>query len=286
VKIWDVEAQSEAYSFEDFTDTPFHADWNKTGSQIVVSSKDKHIYFYDPRDHKTVAKLNGFQGPKKSSVFFTDKVQNGVVGVGFNNKGGRSLMVWDTRKAEHVHSVDFDQSPGVVVAHMDNDNGVLYLVGKGDVGVSFFEVNGEPPHLHYLDKSVEGRTAMGAAFLPKRHCDVTKCEIALIYKLVDGAVVPTSFQVPRKSELFQKDLFPECYAGVHSCSHGEWKSGKVADPVLVSLDPKQKGKGEAHAAAHAAASLVAKKSYAELEAEVEALKKKVAELEGQLAAKS
>jgi len=119
--------------------------------------------------------------------------------------------------------------------------------------------------------------------LPKRSVDVSKCEIAHIYKLVDGAVIPISFQVPRKSELFQKDLYPEAYAGIPGLTHKEWKSGANAHPTLTSLDPKQKG---GQAAGYKAEALVAKKSYAELEGEVETLKKRVAELEAQLAAKA
>ena len=40
--------------------------------------------------------------------------------------------------------------------------------------------------------------------------------------------------VPRKSELFQEDLYPDTAAEEPAISGEEWFNGKDADPVLVS----------------------------------------------------
>jgi coronin-1B/1C/6 len=51
--------------------------------------------------------------------------------------------------------------------------------------------------------------------VPKRALDVPACEIARFLKLTPkDMVIPVSMQVPRKSELFQDDIFPDTYAGV------------------------------------------------------------------------
>jgi len=45
--------------------------------------------------------------------------------------------------------------------------------------------------------------AKGVTFLPKRACNVLKCETAVALKLTGNSVEPLKFIVPRKSEAFQ-----------------------------------------------------------------------------------
>jgi coronin-1B/1C/6 len=43
--------------------------------------------------------------------------------------------------------------------------------------------------------------------------------------------------VPRKSDLFQEDLFPDTASDVPALSADEWFSGQTSPPKLVSLKP-------------------------------------------------
>eukprot|EP00178_Gracilaria_changii_P021549 TRINITY_DN63998_c0_g1_i1.p1 TRINITY_DN63998_c0_g1~~TRINITY_DN63998_c0_g1_i1.p1 ORF type:complete len:114 (+),score=29.28 TRINITY_DN63998_c0_g1_i1:40-342(+) len=92
-------------------------------------------------------------------------------------------------------------------------------------------------------------------------------------------VQPVSFQVPRKSDLFQEDLYPPTYAGVAGLEFDAYIAGENKDPVTTSMDPSQRDDTQA-----AAAVFVADKSPAELKAELEAANKRIAELEAALAA--
>jgi len=92
-------------------------------------------------------------------------------------------------------------------------------------------------------------------------------------------IVPISFQVPRKSDLFQKDLFPDAYAGVPSLEAKEWLSGENKPPKTKSMKPGDSAKTEEPAAK---TTFAAKKSPAELQEEVDRLTKRVAELEAEL----
>lgn len=281
VRVWDVSTHSEVYTQE--IETPLHHEWNRNGSLLAVTSTDKHFYLFDPRDSKSAAKVeNKNARPKKNAVVFADKVGL-LVGI-LHTDRARTYRVWDPKKLDApLASADIDQAAGVLIPYFDNDTGVLFLAGKGDSGIKYFEVTSEAPYIHALSSFSDNQSTVGVSFLPKRACDVKICEIARAYRLLGDSCVPISLQVPRKSDLFQKDLYPETYAGIASLTFDEWKSGKNADPKLVSLDPKHKG--GAAAESHAS-SVSVKKSYAELESEVEALKKRVAELEAQLAAKS
>merc|ERR1712072_423271 len=76
--------------------------------------------------------------------------------------------------------------------------------------------------------------------LPKRACDVMKCEVSRFLKLTSRAVEPLSFIVPRKSELFQDDIFPDTYAGQASMSADELFAGDFKPVKLMSLDPEKR----------------------------------------------
>ena len=43
------------------------------------------------------------------------------------------------------------------------------------------------------------------------------------------------FVVPRKSELFQEDLYPDTLADVPAVTGEEWFAGTNADPILVPI---------------------------------------------------
>jgi coronin-1B/1C/6 len=278
VKVWDIEAQSEALNIEDHSDVIQSMDWNVDGSHLATTCKDKKIRVFDPRDGKSVLSTEGFAGTKRASVVWASN-QEKLIGVGFSKTSVRQHGVWDPKKLDAPLAItDLDQSAGVVIPFYDPDNSILYLSGKGDASIRYFELVKEKPYLHALSEFRDTKSQQGVAWLPKRACDTTKCEIALCLRLMKEAIVPISFQVPRKSDLFQKDLFPDAYAGVPSLEAREYLSGQNAGPKLKSMKP-----GATTETTTVAKTFTAKKSPQELEAENEKLRAKVAELEATLA---
>lgn len=72
--------------------------------------------------------------------------------------------------------------------------------------------------------------------MPKRGCDVNTCEIAKFYRLNNsGLCQVVSMTVPRRSELFQEDLYPDTLSDEASVTAEEWVAGTDAEPVMVSL---------------------------------------------------
>ena len=76
--------------------------------------------------------------------------------------------------------------------------------------------------------------------LPKKACDVNRCEVARIMKLTSsGDVEPLPFIVPRKFEGYQPDVYPPSFAGIPALSAEEWRQGQNSNPILmVSLLPR------------------------------------------------
>ncbi|EEC06919.1 Coronin-1C_i2 protein, putative [Ixodes scapularis] len=109
-------------------------------------------------------------------------------------------------------------------------------VEVGDSNIRYFEVTDEPPFVHYISTYQSTEPQRGLCAMPKRGCDVHQCEIARFYKLHSkGLCEVISFTVPRKSDLFQQDLYPETAGDTPAISAEEWAEGKDADPVLISL---------------------------------------------------
>lgn len=71
--------------------------------------------------------------------------------------------------------------------------------------------------------------------MPKRGLEVSKCEIARFYKLHERKCEPIVMTVPRKSDLFQDDLYPDTAGPEAALEAEEWVSGRDANPILISL---------------------------------------------------
>lgn len=102
--------------------------------------------------------------------------------------------------------------------------------------IRYFEITDESPFVHYLNAFQSSDPQRGMGFMPKRGCDVNICEIARFYKLHQrGLCEIIPLKVPRKSELFQDDLYPDTASDEPALDAEEWIAGKDAPPVLVSF---------------------------------------------------
>jgi len=163
----------------------------------------------------------------------------------------------------------------------DIDNNILYLGGKGDGNIRYYEVVDEAPYIHYLTEFKTNTPQRGLCLVPKRALSVSECEIARILKLGVKTIEPISFQVPRKSDVFQDDLYPDCFSGDPSLSASEWIGGKDADPKTVSLSVGfvAKPKSSSFVPEVKEEKVLSEK---ELKDEVEKLTKRVSYLEAEL----
>lgn len=284
LKIWDIEKQACLNTFADFGDVCQSFDWNPDGSQITTTCKDLSMRVFDPRVPASVIKFAGFSGSKSSrGLFRGDK--NQVIAVGSSKQSARQYGLWDLKMPEKALTlVDIDTSAGVLIPTYDDDNGILYVAGKGDGNIRYFEIVDTDPYVHFLSEFRDNSSQKGIAWLPKRSVDTTKCEVACAFRLMKDKMVPISFQVPRKSaDTFQKDLYPDTYAGIPALSADAWASGKNATPAKRSMNPKNAAAAGAAASSSAPVALKVQKSPADLQRELDAANSKIAALEAELA---
>lgn len=281
VKLWDIEQGKNLRTVEGHADIIQSLDWNYNGSQIATTCKDKKLRVFDPRTDEIAQETICHQGVKGSRVCW---MKDKVLTVGFSKTSEREFNIYDPRKvADPISHLAIDSSAGVIMPFFDHDTNVLFLAGKGDGNIRFYEIVNEEPYFYYLSEFKSATPQRGLAFYPKRAMSVSECEIARALKLTPNKIEPISFRVPRKSELFHDDLFPDTFSGEPSLDAATWLSGTDAEPKTTSLAPghvvKEKPVSEF---APVAQKPEGPQNEKELREEYEKLKSRVAYLEAEI----
>ena len=133
--------------------------------------------------------------------------QEKIISAGFSKGSERQFSIWDTRNfSSPLTSITLDTASGVVTPYYDEGTSILYLLGKGDGTITYFEIVDEAPYAHFLSKFQTAEPQVGVAVLPKRMCDVKKVQLARMLKLTTKNVQPLAFSVPRtRVSLFDFD---------------------------------------------------------------------------------
>jgi coronin-1B/1C/6 len=235
VKLWDVEKGQIAVNVDGHTDFIHSVDWNYNGSQLATACHDKKLRIFDPRQLPIASEVLCHQGVKGSRVTW---LNNKVLTVGFSKSTDREFNIFDPRNlGEPIAHLNIDTSSGGLMPFFDRDTNVLFLAGKGDGNIRYYEIVDEPPYFHYLTEFKSATPQKGMGFLPKRALNIGECEIARALKLHTNKVEPISFRVPRKSDAFADDIFPDTFSGEPALTPAQWLGGDNAEPVLRSLAP-------------------------------------------------
>jgi len=275
LKIWDAEKGQDKTSVEDHPAMILDLVWNHDGSQVATSCKDKMVRIVDPRTGATVASCEAHDGTKTTKLEWLGKGTR-FASVGFNRQSKRQLKIWDSKKLDKELSAhDIDQAAGVIMPFYDEDINVLYLAGKGDGNIRYFEIVDDEPYQFFISEYKTTTACRGVAMLPKRVVNTHDCEVTRMLKLTTSVVEPIRFIIPRKSELFQADLYPDTRAPKAAIKADDFFAGKNANPVLMSMDPKHR----TDTSGQSQITMSKVKSAADVQKELDAALKKIAELE-------
>jgi len=284
VKIWDIEKATSIISFDAVhTDSIQSADWSFNGSMIATSCKDKKLRIFDPRTTGSIAEGECHQGVKGSRAIWLGNKEK-ILSCGFTKTSEREYCLWDPKDmSKPLLRNQIDSASGLLMPFYDNDTNVLFIAGKGDGNIRYFEVVDEAPYIHYLTEYKSNIPQRGMCMLPKRSVNVSDCEIVRMMKVTVNAVEPISMQVPRKSDIFQDDIFPDCIAGEPALSSAEWLLGKNEFPKTRSMAPGFIAKPKSESSFNPEKATEQKPlSEKELRDEVDKLTKRVSYLEAEL----
>jgi len=243
VKVWDIEKSEVITSFDELGDLTYDIQWDVNGDNYAVSNKDKLIRFMDGRNSTVTATLEKpHQGLKTMKCLYLGTTGK-LLTVGASLTNSREMKVWDLKKlSEPLATETIDNASGALLPIFDNDSNILYLSGKGDGIIRPYEFEDTNKPLHKLNDGYRSHVPnKGICMIPKRGNDIMANETARLMKLTNNqGVLPLSFTVPRKSDAFQDDIFPDTAAPEPAHSADEWLGGSSKAPVKMSLNPSNK----------------------------------------------
>lgn len=177
VKLWDINTGSPNLTLK-HADIVQSMSWSSNGSLLVTTSRDKKIRVWDARQEKAAAEVPGHGGAKNSrAVWLTGVDGDRFATTGFSKMSDRQLGLWDMKTMSDGPVGDFqmlDSISGVCMPFWDAGTQCLYLAGKGDGNIRYYEYSNED--FIYLSEYKSGDPQRGIAFLPKR--GVAVCSLA------------------------------------------------------------------------------------------------------------
>ncbi|VDO10983.1 unnamed protein product [Rodentolepis nana] len=222
--IWDSLSQSQLISVE-FPNLVTCLSFSYNGSKLAACCKDG------------VTRIKGIchEGKKPQMCVFLE--DDRLFTTGFSRMSERQLALWDSGNLDDcLWRQDLDITNGVLFPYYDPDTQMIFICGKGDSTVRYFEYSPQDKQVYYLNRYDSSDPQRGFAFMPKLGLNVSVCEIARLYKLHNKNWCEViSFTVPRKSGLFQEDLYPDTLAPVAALTADAWLAGENADPIKSML---------------------------------------------------
>jgi len=239
VRVWNIETGTNVCTYDGLGDNIYSMNWNADGSLLAATAKDKKLQVFDPRQPTAAQVVESFDGAKSSKVFWVPCL-NWIGATGHTKTAKRQIKLWDLKDmSKPIETNTIDQASSILQPMYDNDIGVLYLVGKGDGTINYYELVNDDKKLYMLGTFRDTEPQKGGGWVAKKGLDVWRCEVGRFLKLTSKSIIPISFIVPRKSgeEIFQADIYPDAFAGKAALSAEDWANGQNKPPILMSLDP-------------------------------------------------
>jgi len=243
IKVWDVSSpdSTSAKLTLKLGDICQSLSWSADGSLIVTTSRDKKLRIWDVRQERPAQEVQGHSGAKNSRAVWMGE-HDRIATTGFSRMSDRQLALWDMRAAREPLGgfQSLDSISGVCMPFWDEGTQCLYLAGKGDGNIRYFEY--ENDKFEYLSEYKSAEPQRGIAFLPKRGVNMHENEVTRAYKTVnDSYIEPISFIVPRRAEMFQSDVYPPCTGLKPAMSSKEWFDGQAAIPPKIDMESLYEG---------------------------------------------
>ncbi|RFU31101.1 hypothetical protein B7463_g5243, partial [Scytalidium lignicola] len=240
IKLWDISTGTPHLTLK-HNDIVQSLSWSANGTMLATTSRDKKLRIWDTRQERAAHEVSGHTGAKNSRVVWMGE-HNRLATTGFSKMSDRQMALWDVgNPAEPIGGFTIlDSISGVCMPFWDDGTQCLYLAGKGDGNIRYFEY--ENDKFEFLSEYKSGDPQRGIAFLPRRGLDVRENEVMRAYKTVnDSYIEPISFTVPRRAEVFQSDIYPPATGLKPAVSAEEWLSGKDGIPAKIDLESIYEG---------------------------------------------
>jgi len=217
-------------------------EWNYNGSMLITACKDKVMRLIDPRAQAIVGTVNRktIQGTKGNRCIWLGKHET-ILSCGFGSTNQRQFEIYDPRNLGEpvVKSTKVDSGSGMLMPFYDMDTELLFLAGKGDGNVRYYEleyVDDASVTVNFIEQFGSNVSTNGMGFMPKRGVDVSVNEVVRLFKVTPDTVFSLSFRVPRKQTSFAEDIFVPCSSDEPALNAEQWIGGENSMPRTLSLE--------------------------------------------------
>ncbi|KAJ6651236.1 hypothetical protein lerEdw1_021164 [Lerista edwardsae] len=236
VLIWNLDIGEPVKMIDCHSDVILCMSFNTDGSLLATTCKDKKLRVIEPRSGKVLQEAN-CKNHRVNRVVFLGNMKR-LLTTGVSRWNTRQIALWDQEDLSMpLIEEEIDGLSGLLFPFYDADTHMLYLAGKGDGNIRYYEISTEKPYLTYLMEFRSPAPQKGLGVMPKHGLDVSACEVFRFYKLITlkGLIEPISMIVPRRSETYQEDIYPMTPGTEPALTPEEWLSGTNRDPILMSL---------------------------------------------------
>lgn len=239
VKVWNVETGKPILTLQ-HKDIVTSFSFSYDGNKLATTSRDKKIRVWDLRTGELLQEGAGHSGAKNSRCVWLGKADR-IATTGFSRLSDRQIGIWDAANISGGPIGGFyniDSSAGIMMPFFDDSTNILFLAGKGDGNIRYYEYTPQNDELYDISEFQSIEPQRGFAIAPKHAVNVKENEIVRAYKTVrDNAIEPISFIVPRRAEMFQFDIYPDAPSTKPALTASEWEDGKkVKGPVVFNME--------------------------------------------------
>ncbi|XP_053703545.1 coronin-6 isoform X2 [Synchiropus splendidus] len=230
VMVWNVGTGEAVLVLDDHPDLIYSVSWNRNGSLFCTTCKDRRLRVCDPRKREVVA----VSWPPGAIAAAQPRCSSRV-----SSSGAPGSTRGDPAHESHLHQGREHLHHGL---HQDES------AGAGPVGPGkWAPLTGAPrptsPSWLLLHRPTSRSPSPCWSWTPATACccptttpTPTWCTCAgRLYKLHDKKCEPITMTVPRKSDLFQDDLYPDTAGPDPAMEAEEWLDGRDEEPILVSM---------------------------------------------------
>ena len=169
IKLWDV-GTGQSHLTLKHADIVQSLSWSADGGLMVTTSRDKKLRVWDVRQEKPVHEYPGHEGAKNSRAVWMGE-HNRIATTGFSRMSDRQIGLWEPGRKDPIGGFTMlDSISGVCMPFWDDGSNCLYLAGKGDGNIRYFEY--ENDKFEFLSEYKSGEPQRGIAFLPRRGINV------------------------------------------------------------------------------------------------------------------
>ncbi|XP_075362578.1 coronin-2B isoform X4 [Mycteria americana] len=226
VLIWNLDIGEPVKMIDCHTDVILCMSFNTDGSLLATTCKDKKLRVVEPRSGRVLQEAS-CKNHRVNRVVFLGSTKR-LLTTGVSRWNTRQIALWDQEDLSMpLIEEEIDGLSGLLFPFYDADTHMLYLAGKGDGNIRYYEIGSEKPYLSYLMEFRSPAPQKGLGVMPKHGLDVSACEVFRFYKLVTlkGLIEPISMIVPRRSETYQEDIYPMTPGTEPALTPDEWLSG-------------------------------------------------------------